>query len=644
MRPHLKRLLLATFLLAWLPMHAAQAWWNSDWNYRMRVVADTTTKGANVNAPIGRTQILVRLHTGNFDFSKVKDDGSDLRIIAADDRTPLHFDIEKFDGLVDQVALIWVDVPNLAPAAQTPFYIYWGNKNATAGADPKGTYSPNQVLVYNFGGNEGPPKDSTAYGNNALTPSLRDRSALIGNGAKLDGTNPILLPKTPSLAMGAAQAATWSMWVDASSPTRTSILYSEADGANSFVIGLDNGIAYASLTDAAGVHRTSPGTALPATGWHLISVTSGDHLTVYLDGQKQGDVAASLPAMAGQGVLGGLAPSAAVAPAAAPGAAPAATPAPPATPATPGAAPAAATPAAAPVANFTGNLDEFVIAKEAVQPGAMQAAVAADGLSANLLTFDVAEQASFFGGGVIGVILRSVGLDSWVIIGILAVMALVSWWVMGGKAVYLSRLNRNNIRFRKEYNAMLARAQDDNQAALTGLSPNAEKTFRGSSLYRLYHIGSDQLFVRLEGGMLEAGGVLRPQSISAIRAAIDAGLVRETIRMNRLMVLLTICIAGGPFIGLLGTVVGVMITFAAIAQAGDVNVNAIAPGISAALLATVAGLFVAIPALFGYNYLLTRIRDAAADMNAFVDELVTRMGEGMHPAQRGRAFKQRAGE
>jgi biopolymer transport protein ExbB len=62
------------------------------------------------------------------------------------------------------------------------------------------------------------------------------------------------------------------------------------------------------------------------------------------------------------------------------------------------------------------------------------------------------------------------------------------------------------------------------------------------------------------------------------------------------MVMLTIAISGGPFLGLLGTVVGVMITFAAIAASGDVNVNAIAPGIAAALAATVAGLAVAIPA------------------------------------------------
>jgi biopolymer transport protein ExbB len=70
-----------------------------------------------------------------------------------------------------------------------------------------------------------------------------------------------------------------------------------------------------------------------------------------------------------------------------------------------------------------------------------------------------------------------------------------------------------------------------------------------------------------------------------------------------------------------------MITFAAIAASGDVNVNAIAPGIAAALVATVAGLVVAIPALFGYNYLISRIKDLTADMQVFIDELVTKIAE-----------------
>jgi biopolymer transport protein ExbB len=103
--------------------------------------------------------------------------------------------------------------------------------------------------------------------------------------------------------------------------------------------------------------------------------------------------------------------------------------------------------------------------------------------------------------------------------------------------------------------------------------------------------------------------------------------VREIHKLNARMVLLTIAISGGPFLGLLGTVVGVMITFAAIAAAGDVNVNAIAPGIAAALVATVAGLVVAIPALFGYNWLLSRVKNISATLHVFVDELVTKVAE-----------------
>jgi biopolymer transport protein ExbB len=125
--------------------------------------------------------------------------------------------------------------------------------------------------------------------------------------------------------------------------------------------------------------------------------------------------------------------------------------------------------------------------------------------------------------------------------------------------------------------------------------------------------------------------VLSAQSIQAIRATLDAVMVRESQKLNKLMVFLTIAISGGPFLGLLGTVVGVMITFAAIAAAGDVNVNAIAPGIAAALLATVAGLAVAIPALFGYNYLISRIKEATSDMHVFADEFVTKLAEFYRP-------------
>src|SRR4029450_5694590 len=132
-----------------------------------------------------------------------------------------------------------------------------------------------------------------------------------------------------------------------------------------------------------------------------------------------------------------------------------------------------------------------------------------------------------------------------------------------------------------------------------------------------YDSGMRETMKRLEGQAAGAdrARILSAQSIEAIRATMDASLVRMSQRLGSQMVLLTISISGGPFLGLLGTVVGVMITFAAIAATGDANVHAIAPGIAAALLATVAGLAVAIPALFAYNYLLTRIKAATRDLN-----------------------------
>jgi biopolymer transport protein ExbB len=143
-------------------------------------------------------------------------------------------------------------------------------------------------------------------------------------------------------------------------------------------------------------------------------------------------------------------------------------------------------------------------------------------------------------------------------------------------------------------------------------------------LFHLYGAGLKEIRKRYTGSNELA---LTGASIDAIKASIDANLIRENKKLNANMVLLTIAISGGPFLGLLGTVVGVMITFAAIAAAGDVNVNAIAPGIAAALLATVAGLAVAIPALFGYNYLASRIKNITTDMQIFVDEFVTRVAE-----------------
>lgn len=286
------------------------------------------------------------------------------------------------------------------------------------------------------------------------------------------------------------------------------------------------------------------------------------------------------------------------------------------------------------MAGFVGDVDELQISKVARPAGLIKVMAIGQGPDqGKLMSFSVDEETASWLSGYFAVILKSVTLDGWVVIGILLIMAAISWVVMFDRASYLSKQAKANAQFMKGFReiaadlTMLDRGDADDISTLGGRLTEADaKMMRSSSLYRIYHIGAAEIRHRF-GNNPQRVPVLSAASIAAIRAALDSGVVKEMQRLNRLMVVLTIAISGGPFLGLLGTVVGVMITFAAIAASGDVNVNAIAPGIAAALVATVAGLGVAIPALFGYNYLISRIKDLTSDIQVFVDEFVTKMAE-----------------
>ena len=123
-----------------------------------------------------------------------------------------------------------------------------------------------------------------------------------------------------------------------------------------------------------------------------------------------------------------------------------------------------------------------------------------------------------------------------------------------------------------------------------------------------------------------SGGSTNPESIlKVLKTALEEGFVKETQRLNSRILVLTLAITGGPFLGLLGTVWGVMNTFAALAEAGEANIMAIAPGVASALSTTVFGLIVAIPALFAYNYLVAKIKIITADLTVFIDQFTLKM-------------------
>ena len=619
----------------------AQAWWNDEWPMRKQIGIDTSSTGANITDAIGTTPILVRLHIGNFRFASAKPDGSDIRFVAGDDKTPLKHHIEKFDSLLGE-ALVWVGVPNIQAGAKSNIWLYYGNQKALAANDAKGTYDAETLLVYHFSERGVPAQDSSAWMNGAQSSGQPADGAIIGTGLRLTGQAPLAMPASPSLAFAENSALTLAGWIKPSALQRNAAIYSRRDGRNALVIGMDDGAPFVELTVNGTTQRTAASAPVAPGGWHhLALVATPGLMTLYLDGNAYATLNANVPALNSVALLGGDT-AAAAAPIAVPVAPATPTETSPAVAADPsvaspdGSNPAATAPViAAPVASampgFTGDIDEFTIAKTARSAGFIKLTAVSQGQDpSKLLAFSVDEETASWLSGYFGILIKSVTFDGWLIIGILIVMALASWVVMVEKHGYLKRQHKGNAAFALSFRRLqddLTELLDENAAAPIAESKEEKLVRKNSSTYRIYQTGAAEIRRRFPDDARGGLHVLSAEAIAAIRSALDAVLVREMQGLNRLMVILTISISGGPFLGLLGTVVGVMITFAAIAMSGDVNINAIAPGVAGALVATVAGLAVAIPALFGYNWLILRIKDLTSDMQVFVDEFTTKMAE-----------------
>jgi len=590
--------LLGTFALT-SSLHA-EKWWNKEWTIRKKITLDTGSTGVNIGEPIGTAAVLIRLV--DFQYDAAKEDGSDMRFVATDDKTALAYHIEKYDALMGE-AFVWVKVPDIKPGVQTTFWLYYGNATATVvkADDVKGSFDADTVLVYHFSGSAG--ADSSASGNNAENAGTPSEGSMIGGGYRMGGSTPATIPPSPSIEWTEGGGMTWSAWVKPQVLSANAVIFHRKEDAKSLVIGMDAGVPFVDINGT----RSTPVAATPveANSWHHLAVVAdGAKTTVYLDGETYAKLAAGIPALNTPLLLGGNGAD-----------------------------------AMAGGSAFAGELDELVISRVARPVGWIQLQAFSQGAEKSAKLLVLAPDAvqtnwlSWMEGGYMGVIVKNLTFDGWLVIGVLAIMLVISWYVMGAKIRYLNAIAKGNAMFMKEWGKVsndLTVLDDEDKAKTLGgaIDKENQKEMRKSSAYRIYHIGVEEIRKRLSIDRKE--GVRRGlagRSIQAIRASLDGGLVRETQKINSMVVLLTICISGGPFLGLLGTVVGVMITFAAVAQAGDVNVNAIAPGIAAALLATVAGLAVAIPALFGYNYILSRVKDAKDDMHIFIDEFVTKMAE-----------------
>jgi biopolymer transport protein ExbB len=551
-------------LLLMLPA-SAQAWWNKDWKQRTEITLNTSAAGVQTQQTQSAITVPVRLHSGNFDFVSAKQDGSDLRVVAGDDKTPLKFWIERFDSL-NELGVLWVQLPSVLPGTdKNVFYVYAGNDKAPAEAASPAIFDPATVAAFHFSEKDGIAADQSGTIKATAAVPL-EINGLIGQSAHPDG-NAIVWPANDKLKVAAGGSLSLAMWVKPEAAA--GVLFHQGP----LQLTLTNGALAAQI----GSTNVAGGQVAPAT-WSQIALTlGGGKATLYVNGVQagQGDLAQT-PAIDGDVQVGD---------------------------------------------GYKGVIDELEIANTVRTPEWVKLSYAAQSADAKLVASktessdDTGSESG--GGGYFGILFKSLTPDAWVVIAILGVMFIIAAAVMVTKALYVNRTESANRRFLTHFRQM--------SDVLKVESDQNPGRFQDSSLYRLYQAGLVELTKRDVGRAGRAP--LSGASIDAVKAAIDADSVREGYRLNAQMVLLTIAISGGPFLGLLGTVIGVMITFAAIAAAGDVNVNAIAPGIAAALLATVAGLSVAIPSLFGYNYLASRIKTISSDMQIFVDEFVTRVAE-----------------
>lgn len=195
------------------------------------------------------------------------------------------------------------------------------------------------------------------------------------------------------------------------------------------------------------------------------------------------------------------------------------------------------------------------------------------------------------------------------IVLLLLVTSLIAWTVMIGKHLDLRYQRRQNKQFERQLREAPAILQIDGEWADPKQSAYAEMTFQALRAY-----------MRIRDRQHP-----RANLFTQIENALQRGVTQASIRYDNNMTLLGTIVTAAPFFGLLGTVWGVMDAFGSIAAGGGANIQMLAPGVSGALLTTVAGLLVALPSLFGYNHLLQQIKTLNAEIEVFASSLADRL-------------------
>lgn len=215
---------------------------------------------------------------------------------------------------------------------------------------------------------------------------------------------------------------------------------------------------------------------------------------------------------------------------------------------------------------------------------------------------------------------QETSISGLVIIAALFIVSIFSWSVMITKFRMIRFARKQTERFF----AICKKYRQPLHVYETGLF------FEGSAAYAVYRAGCEELAYQMLGSgevddtfsaRVEVADRISPAQMRSVTAAMERAVGEAGLRMESQMIILATAVSGSPFLGLLGTVWGVMDTFSGVAMAGTPNLAAMAPGVSGALLTTVVALLVAIPAMFGYNFLVTSLRATIVQTDNFAAQL-----------------------
>jgi len=218
-----------------------------------------------------------------------------------------------------------------------------------------------------------------------------------------------------------------------------------------------------------------------------------------------------------------------------------------------------------------------------------------------------------FSGGVAGLIATS-GLMARFVLALLLLFSLISWAIILYKGLALHRAHRHSDTFLEIFRKSSKFSEVNSVCSQLKASPLV-------GVFQAGYLEVNQQ-VRGTGTTPAAGGRPTVRSLDSLSRSLARAATAETTRLERRLSFLATTASVTPFIGLFGTVWGIMVAFEDIGRMSSTNLAVVAPGISEALITTAMGLFAAIPAAVFYNFFNSRVRVLSAMLDDFALEFL----------------------